>query len=159
MLLLAGGATYPFSPDYTVQDMWLLEELPWFALFLLGYRIPQRLQSARYGVRAWQHPDMVRAAKVTGFSNTLAQVLAKVLASDANPGDAVEGSSIAFSGKLIDLWSKIRTDPSGVGSAVRDTARLYYGLKTLEQQGAGVAYSPDTDVWTVTKEFVETRGQ
>ena len=159
MMLLAGSATYPFSPDYTVQDMWLLEELPWFALFLLGYRIPQRLQSVRYGVRAWQHPDMVRAAKVTGFSNTLAQILAKVLASDANPGDPNEGSAIAFSGRLIDLWSKIRTDPSGVGTAVKDTARLYYGLKTLEQQGAGVAYSPDTDVWTVTKEFVKARVQ
>jgi hypothetical protein len=96
---------------------------------------------------------------VTGFSNTLAQILAKVLASDVNPGDPNEGSSIAFSGKLIDLWSKIRTDQSGVGAAVKDTARLYYGLKTLEQQGAGVAYSPDTDVWTVTKEFVESRGQ
>lgn len=161
MMLMAGHAIYPFSQDYAVQEAWILDELPWFALFLLGYQVPQRFINVRYGVRAWQHPDMVRASQVTGFSHTLAQILIRVFSSVTNPGDSIgvanpDATRYAFEGKLIDLWTRIKADPSGIGSAVKDTTRLYYGLKSLELHYPGVRYEKDTDCWYIEKDFQDS---
>lgn len=158
MMLMAGHAAYPFAQDYSVQEAWILDELPWFALFLLNYQVPQRFVSVRYGVRAWQHPDMVRASQVTGFSHTLEQILIRIFAAAENPGDPVgvanpDASKYAFEGKLIDLWTRIKSDQSGLGSAVKDTVRLYYGLKSLEAHYSGVTYDKGTDKWYIEKGF------
>lgn len=164
MMLMAGNASYPFAQDYAIQEAWILDELPWFALFLLGYRVPPAYASRRYGVRAWQHPDMVRASQVTGFSHTLEQVLVKVLSAAANPGDAIgtanpDASPYAFEGKLIDLWTMIRADSSGAGSAVKDTTRLYYGLKALELHYRGVSYDKALDLWRIDRTFLSPDGR
>lgn len=161
MMLMAGKAHFPFSQDYAVQEAWILDELPWFALFLMGYHVPERFVNSRYGVKAWQHPDMIRASQVTGFAHTLEQVLVKLFAKQENPGDAVgvanpEGSKYAFEGKLIDLWTQIKADPTGLGSAVKDTARLYYGLKSLENHYMGVVYDEAKDMWYIERDFPST---
>ena len=161
MMLAAGNAVYPFAQDYAVQEAWIMDELPWFALFLLGYNVPSRFVNVRYGVKAWQHPDMIRASQVTGFSHTLEQVLIRLFFNSSNPGDVIgvanpDSSEYAFEGKLIDLWTRIKADPSGLGSAVKDTSKLYYGLKSLETHFTGVRYDKNTDFWRIKKNFQDT---
>lgn len=160
MMLMTGKACYPFSQDYSVQEAWVLDELPWFALFLMGYHVPERFVHRRYGVKAWQHPEMVKASQVTGLAHTLEQVLIRLFKAPLNPGDKVDVANpdkstlYVFEGKLLDLWLKIKADP-GLTTVIKDTSHLYYAMKSLENHYDSVQYDNRTDIWSITNDFFD----
>lgn len=65
ILLKASRATFPFDGDDLRGRRAFREsisrELPAFVSFLMGWRMPDRLKDQRYGVIAWQHPELLEA--------------------------------------------------------------------------------------------------
>ena len=63
-LLQARPATFPYGkddiPGRNRYREALSKELPHFMQWLRGYRIPERLLNQRYGVAAYQEPDLMR---------------------------------------------------------------------------------------------------
>lgn len=64
LLLKAGMPHFPFDSEGLKERREFREkltaELPAFLTFLAGFRIPDKLKDKRYGVRAYQHPDLLR---------------------------------------------------------------------------------------------------
>lgn len=63
ILLRSFITTLPFASDNLTERRKYRErlsaDLPAFLYFLHGWRIPTRMQDGRYGVKAWQHPDLL----------------------------------------------------------------------------------------------------
>lgn len=65
ILLSAAKATFPYGNDDLAGYMayWrnLVAELPAFLFHLDRWKVPEELQSARFGIKAWHHPDLLEA--------------------------------------------------------------------------------------------------
>ena len=64
-----------FPPRRQLEKM-LLEELPWFARFLLDYECPAHLEgSARYGVKPYHESTIIRVAEQSSATASFAEIL------------------------------------------------------------------------------------
>lgn len=145
MMLKAGGVKYRFGSD-SENLVWLAEELPYFARFLLGWEIPATIRDTRFGVRAIQHNDMARASAENGLTQVALEVLEAVIAASAakdsvDPGDA-EGWAMIGNAVQVYKWIS-STDPS-LAREIVDSRTLQRCLLTLYKSGDyGVEYGED----------------
>jgi len=65
ILLKASFAKFPFESDDIKSRKKFREqisrELPAFLAFLSSWRVPDRMKDQRYGIQAWQHPELMEA--------------------------------------------------------------------------------------------------
>ena len=79
ILLRASPVDFPFAPDDLKgrQQFWdtLAQELPAFVGWLREWRIPDKLKDQRYGVRAWQNPELVEALQELSAEDRLLNLI------------------------------------------------------------------------------------
>lgn len=75
MLFRTTGKLWSF-PSSTEIEMILKRELPYFARYLLDYQIPEHCQgSARFGVKEYHEPSLMREAEFSSPTNSFFEVL------------------------------------------------------------------------------------
>lgn len=79
ILLRAFRVAFPYHPDdlagrkhFRAQ---LSKELPAFLAWLREWRIPERLKDQRYGVKAWQNPELVEALQELSAEDRLLNLI------------------------------------------------------------------------------------
>lgn len=152
MMLKLGGATFDWGTDEENQK-WLGEELPYFARFLLGWRIPADIASERFGVRAMQHADMAQASAENGLTQVLVEVLETCIESAVSAKDAQDLSDAggwAIEGNAVKIFKWIATVDAGLSREVIDSRTLQQCLNTLYKNGGyNIVLDEETKRWKI----------
>lgn len=152
MMLKLGGAMFDWGTDAENQK-WLAEELPYFARFLLGWRIPAELRDERFGVKATQHADMAQASAENGLTQVLVEVLETCIESVAGSRDgedAGDSDGWAVEGNAVKVFKWIASVDPGLAREVIDSRTLQQCLQTLYKNGAyNIALDEATKRWRI----------
>lgn len=70
---------YNFSGSAPENRAIVARELPYFARYLMEARVDEPLRDVRFGVRAYQHPEMVQAASENGYTRVVVDALNAVI--------------------------------------------------------------------------------
>lgn len=153
LLLKAGMPNFPFDADGLAERKAfrerLTKELPPFLAFLSQWRIPEKLKDKRYGVKAFQHPDLIRELDSLAPEYRLLAM--------------IENSSIwntvmpCWTGTALALETELRKeDKTGEGNRVftfSSACGVYLGRllqkfpdRFTQERGAG-----NTTVWTIKR--------
>ena len=147
-MLRLGGAKYAFGTT-AENDRWIAEEIPSFARFLLGWRIPDGLRDERFGVKAVQHPDMAQASAENGLTQILVDVLDACIDEAAKaraPGDG----EWAVEGPAITVFRWISAIDATFARAVVDPKVLHQNLLTLYRSGGyNLGYDERRHRWSI----------
>ena len=136
-MLRLGNARYPFGTREQVAP-WLTEELPAFARFLLGWRIPAELKDDRFGVKAVQHSDMVQASAENGLTQILADVLESCIEEVTglrDEADRADKEGWVVEGHAVTIFKWINAVDPTFSRAVIDSKVLHQNLLTLHRSG------------------------
>jgi hypothetical protein len=137
MMLMLGDAQYPFGADEENQQ-WLARELPYFARFLLGWRIPADMRDVRFGVAAEQHPDMVQASAENGLTQVLVEVLETVIeakAGERDEQDRSDADGYVIEGNAVKIFRWIAEHDASLARELIDSRVLNQTLMTLYRNG------------------------
>ena len=156
MMLRCGTARFPFGrPEQNME--WVRAELPYFARFLLGYGIPDDLADVRFGVKAWQHPDMRQASTENGLTIEVVEALVEYLAFMAQSNEP--GESLDFTGTVGQLYSALASHNDTFRANVRSSKVLRQQLQIL-LNSPNYAISEDASttpsVWKIPYGFVRS---
>ena len=137
---------------------WISRELPHFARFLIGWKIPEAISDDRYGVKAFQHESMKQAVAEHGVANTVVEILSKVFEEMAACDEA--GESGSFMGTVTDLMATIRSAGQAGPEYVKEignSARLRYALKQIKKAypSVGSTVKNRIEVWTIPYGFTK----
>lgn len=147
-MLRLGGAKYSFGAP-SENELWLTEELPSFARFLLGWRIPVEIRDERFGVRAVQHQDMAQASAENGLTQILVDVLDACI-DEASKAKAPGEGEWAVEGPAITVYRWIRAIDDTFAKAVVDPKVLHQNLLTLHRSGGyNLAYDERRHRWSI----------
>jgi hypothetical protein len=151
-MLRLGGAKYSFGTTEENQR-WLAEELPAFARFLLGWRIPPEIRDERFGVKAVQHQDMAQASAENGLTQILVDVLDSCIEEttgtrdDAERGDA---RGWVVEGPAVKVFKWIKSVDDSLAREVVDARTLHQNLLTLYKSGGyNIAYDERLHRWSI----------
>ena len=151
-MLRLGGVKYSFGATDENQA-WLSEELPAFARFLLGWRIPAEIRDERFGVKAVQHADMAQASAENGLTQILVDVLDACIEEvtgakdDADRGDA-EGW--ITEGPAVKIFKWIKAVDDALAREVIDSRTLHQNLLTLHKSGGyNIGYDEAKHRWSI----------
>ncbi len=151
-MLRLGSAKYCFGSPSEIEA-WITEELPGFARFLLGWRTPPELRDSRFGVRAWQHPDMAQASAENGLTQILVDVLDACIEEvtgakdDADRGDL---DGVAVEGPAITVFRWINSVDPTLARAVVDPKTLQMNLQNLYKSGGyNIRYDEQLHRWSI----------
>lgn len=151
-MLRLGGAKYSFGTTDENQR-WLAEELPSFARFLLGWKIPAEIRDDRFGVKAIQHSDMAQASAENGLTQILVDVLDSCIEEttgtrdDADRGD-VDGWIVE--GPAVKVFKWIKSIDDSLAREVIDARTLHQNLLTLYKSGGyNIAYDERLHRWSI----------
>jgi hypothetical protein len=136
-MLRLGNARYPFGTREQVAP-WLIEELPAFARFLLGWRVPAELRDDRFGVKAVQHSDMVQASAENGLTQILADVLESCIEEVTglrDEADRADKEGWVVEGHAVTIFKWINAVDPTFSRAVIDSKVLHQNLLTLHRSG------------------------
>jgi hypothetical protein len=137
MMLKLGGAKFGWG-TFSENMKWLEEELPYFARFLLGWRIPAELKDDRFGVKAVQHSDMVQASAENGLTQILADVLESCIEEVTGLRDEADGADKegwVVEGHAVTIFKWINAVDPTFSRAVIDSKVLHQNLLTLHRSG------------------------
>lgn len=138
MMLKLGNAVFHWGTDAENQA-WLAEELPYFARFLLGYRIPPLIRDERFGVRAMQHADMAQASAENGLTQVVVEVLETCIESAFGARDSkdrADSEGWAVEGNAVKIFKWIASIDAGLSREIIDSRTLQQCLTTLYKNGA-----------------------
>lgn len=151
-MLRLGGAKYSFGSPAD-NEAWITEELPFFARFLLGWRIPPELRDERFGVRAWQHPDMAQASAENGLTQILVDVLdacIEEVTGAKDDADRKDYGGIAIEGPAITVFRWINSVDPTLARAVVDPKTLQMNLQNLYKSGGyNIRYDEQLHRWSI----------
>lgn len=151
MMLKAGGAKFRWGSD-AENMVWLAEELPYFARFLLGWEIPAPIRDERFGVKAIQHTDMARASAENGLTQVALEVLEAVIGMQASkdPADSTDADGWAMVGNTVQIFKWISSADASLAREIIDSRTLQRCLMTLYKSGDyGVSYDPEARRWMI----------
>lgn len=151
-MLRLGGAVYPFG-DRAEIAAWLAEELPAFARFLLGWRIPAELKDERFGVKAVQHADMAQASAENGLTQILVDVLDACIEETTglkDDADRRDADGWAVEGPAVKIFKWIKSVDDALAREVIDSRTLHQNLLTLYKSGGyNLKYDERLHRWSV----------
>ena len=158
MMLKFSDAQFAFAPapHWSENLRWLSEELPHFARFLRKWEIPGDIRDGRYGVRAYQHPELRRASLENGTTPVILEAIfdrvdqAKAVRSE---GDG----EWAFRGTLNALYRWLTASDPTLGREF-DRQDLGTALRTMVAKDAyNLDYCEEGRVWRIAYEFMKRR--
>ena len=151
-MLRLGGVKYGFGTTDENQ-VWLTEELPAFARFLLGWHIPSELRDDRFGVRAVQHSDMAQASAENGLTQILVEVLETCIEETMgvrDPKEATDAGGWAVVGNSVKVFKWIKSIDDALAREVIDSRTLQQNLLTLYKNGGyDIAYDEKAKRWSI----------
>lgn len=154
MMLRCGTARFPFGrPEQNAE--WLRAELPQFARFLLGYRIPDSMADIRFGVRAWQHPEMRQASSENGMLVEIVESLVDAFAFLRQ--SAPEGETTGFHGTAGQLYTLLSDHNPTFKTNVPSTKALRQQLQimaNLTKYRLVEDRNATPSVWTIPYDFI-----
>jgi hypothetical protein len=132
---------------------WLEEELPYFARFLLGWRIPIGIRDERFGVRAMQHSVMAQASAENGLTQVTLEVLETCIehtTGTQDPADRTDADGFAVEGNAVKIFKWIQSVDPALGREVIDSRTLQQTLSTLHRNGAyNIVLDEHTKRWKI----------
>ncbi len=151
-MLKLGGAKYTFGSTDENQR-WLAEELPAFARFLLGWKIPAEIRDERFGVRAVQHSDMAQASAENGLTQILVEVLETCIeetTGQKDPAELSDAEGWAVEGPAVKVYKWIKEVDDALAREVCDARTLHQNLLTLYKSGGyNLKYDERTHRWSI----------
>ena len=114
------GMPMPTESSEQRRAFWdqLISELPAFVGFLLGWDIPEKLLSARFGIREFHHPDLLQAVDDLAPERRLLDLIDAEL----------------FSGPMTEAWEgkaeQLEKELTGIGSDSAYEARRILNFST-----------------------------
>lgn len=155
MMLMLGSAQFPFGhrPEYTMA--WLEAELPAFARFLLGWRIPEDMADDRFGVQAWQHDDMVQASAENGLTQSVIESISALFESLTKGDEGKLDKGIAWTGTAGALWKALQDDDPNIRFHIYTRQCLAQNLGILQRSGYPISVDRTVcpAVWTIPYNF------
>ena len=156
MMLKMMGARFEFGTE-AENAKWLAEELPHFAWFLRRWETPGVMMDARFGVMAYQHPDLARASAENGVTLIVADAILDRIEEDralADPkGSESDRGGWAFEGRLVKMYQWLtEKNPSNIRDF--DKQDLMNCLDAFLRSGAyNLDYDTVTRVWRIAYDF------
>lgn len=156
MMLKMSGGQFDFGTD-AENEKWLSEELPHFAWFLRRWETPGIMMDTRFGVKAFQHPDLARASAENGVTLIVADAIldriGEMRAMKDEKGDAGDRGNWAFQGRLAKMYQWLtETNPSNIRDF--DKQDLMNCLDTFLRSGAyNLECDPVERVWRIAYDF------
>jgi hypothetical protein len=156
MMLKMMGARFEFGTE-AENAKWLAEELPHFAWFLRRWETPGVMMDARFGVAAYQHPDLARASAENGVTLIVADAILDRIEEDralADPkGSESDRGGWAFEGRLVKMYQWLtEKNPSNIRDF--DKQDLMNCLDAFLRSGAyNLDYDTVTRVWRIAYDF------
>lgn len=151
-MLRFGNVHFPFGTTDDNQR-WLAEEIPYFARFLLGWKIPVELKDPRFGVKAIQHAEMAQASAENGLTQILVQVLETCIEETTGLKDPKERSDMegwAVEGNAVKIFKWIKTVDDSLAREAIDSRTLHQNLTTLYKNGGyNIEYDADMKRWKI----------
>lgn len=131
LLLLKGS---PAGMDRFLTDAEVMEELPHYAAWLRDHKIPAELESERFGVKHWHHPELFDAAQAESGTAGALELL------DLFRDTLFEGwKGDVWRGTVTDLHVLMLGCETGLGLSVRQQFRsphsLGVAISKLETRG------------------------
>lgn len=128
-MLRIGSAHYEFFGSAPENRAVVARELPYFARYLMEARVDEPLRDVRFGVRAYQHPEMVQAASENGYTRVVVEALNSVIDSLRAGDGSVESRS-----EPEELRGSARSLFDTICSVSPSAAREIGGARFLSQQ-------------------------
>lgn len=156
MMLKMTGGRFDFGTE-AENRKWLVDEVPHFAWFLRRWEIPGVLRDTRFGVRAFQHPDLARASAENGVTLIVADAILdrieEAAGSRDDAGAASDANGWAFEGRLVKMYQWLtETNPSNARDF--DKQDLMNCLDAFLRSGAyNLEYDSDQRVWRIAYAF------
>lgn len=132
-MLRTSSAHYDFHQNASENRRAVAQELPHFARFLLQSTIDEPLRDTRFGVRAYQHPEMVQAASENGYTRVVIDSLNAVIDSFQNPEHPEDALRVSADGPQ-ELRGSSRVLFDLICSVSPSAAREIGGARFLAQQ-------------------------
>lgn len=151
MMLHLGRAMFEWGTDAENQQ-WLQEELPYFARFLLGWRIPLSISDDRFGVRAYQDPMMAQASAENGLTQILLEVLETCIEKSPKPDptESTDAEGWVIEGNSVKITSWIRGIDPSLAREVVDSRTVHQNLMILWKSGNyAIAYDSTRNCWRI----------
>lgn len=157
IMLRLGNVHFRFG-SFEQNAKWVASELPYFARFLMGWRIPEEMSDMRYGVRAYQHESMKQAVAEHGVAHTVVEILSKVFGEMALCDE--NGEKGKFEGTATDLMAVVRSCGQSGPDYVKEIgniARLRYALKQIKKAYPNVLTKTENriETWEIPFDFTE----
>lgn len=158
MMLKFSDAQFEFTPapNWAENVRWLREELPHFARFLRTWEIPEAIRDPRFGVKAWQHPELRRASLENGTTPVILEaIFDRIDQARATRDDKVDGGW-AFRGTLNALYRWLTSSDPTLAREF-DRQDLGTSLKTMLSKDAyNLDYSEEGRVWRIAYDFLRS---
>ena len=152
MMLKLGGAKFGWG-TFSENMKWLEEELPYFARFLLGWRIPVAIRDERFGVAAMQHSMMAQASAENGLTQVTLEVLETCIehvTGTHDDEDRTDAEGFAIEGNAVKIFKWIQSVDPALGREVIDSRTLQQTLSTLHRNGAyNIVLDETTKRWKI----------
>lgn len=156
MMLRFSDVRFPFCEVWADNLKWLAEELPHFARFLRMYEIPVQFRDARFGVKAWQHPELRRASLENGNTPVILEaIFDSVDAAKALRDPKKDTDKWAFQGTLNALYRWLTSsDPTLTREF--DRQDLGVSLKSMLSKNAyNLEFAEETRTWRIAYDFTK----
>ena len=111
-------------------DKQIVSELPAFCHYLLNYTIPEHLKADRFGIRAFHHPEVVKALHELSKEHKVLELIDKVVFKNPTT-EPWEGTSTDLEGELRSE-SKISIQLDRIYIGVRGLGKIMTSLCETE---------------------------
>ena len=155
MMLRFSDVQFDFPANWAETQRWVAEELPHFARFLRTFDIPVQFRDVRYGVKAWQHPELRRASLENGTTPVILEAIFDKIDQAKALKDPDADGQWAFQGTLNSLYRWLTsTDPTLTREF--DRQDLGTSLKSMLSKDAyNLSYDENGRVWRIAYEFTK----
>lgn len=155
MMLRFSDVQFGFSANWAETQKWVAEELPHFARFLRTFDIPVQFRDVRYGVKAWQHPELRRASLENGTTPVILEAIYDKIDQAKAMKDQESDGKWAFQGTLNSLYRWLTsTDPTLTREF--DRQDLGTSLKSMRSKDAyNLEYDENGRIWRIAYDFTK----
>lgn len=156
MMLRFSDVRFEFCDVWADNLKWLAEELPHFARFLRMYEIPVQFRDPRFGVKAWQHPELRRASLENGTTPVILEaIFDSVDAANALRDPKKADDPWAFRGTLNALYRWLTSSDPTLAREF-DRQDLGMALKAMLSKDAyNLEYSEEGRTWKIAYDFAK----
>lgn len=155
MMLRFSDVQFNFSSNWAETQRWVADELPHFARFLRMFDIPVQFRDVRYGVKAWQHPELRRASLENGTTPVILEAIFDKIDQAKTTRDKDSDNEWAFQGTLNSLYRWLTsTDPTLTREF--DRQDLGTSLKSMVSKDAyNIEYDENGRIWRIAYNFTK----